>query len=551
MENSKKPIGIWVRVSTEDQAKGESLEHHEHRAKMYAEVKGWEVKEVYRLGGVSGKAVIDHPEARRMMRDVKSGHISGLIFSKLARLARSTKQLLEFADFFQAYDADLISLQESIDTSTPAGRLFYTIIAAMAQWEREEIANRVKASIPVRAKLGKHLGGQTPYGYQWTNDKLEINPQEAPVRKLMFELYLEHKRYKQVIRILNERGYRTRKGRKFAINTIKRLLTDPVAKGLRRTNYTDSQGPGKFWKLKPEEDWVFQKVPAIVSEELWDKVNAIIEAQTFKRTNPSRGVVHLFAGYTYCTCGTKMYARSRSPKYVCTKCKIKIEIQDLEDIFREQLRTFIIDSDQVAAHLNTTHEAIASKEVLLDNLEQEVIALNEKLSGLIELFQKGQLPQEGFGKHYQPIFDQLKQTEQRIPELKGEIDFLKIQLLSSDQILSEAHSLYERWPEMPFKSKRSIIEAILQKIIIGEDEIEIFLHHLPTIKDIDSTTSPTTLPETNVDFTSHSSELIPKGFRNLFKEVFAHQRGCGKSSLKRTGHAGFRRCESQKQQAFH
>src|SRR5258707_1143367 len=89
-----KPVGIWIRVSTEDQARGESPQHHEHRARLYAESKGWGVREVYDLAGVSGKSVMEHPEARRMLRDIKSGHITGLIFSKLARLARNTKELL-------------------------------------------------------------------------------------------------------------------------------------------------------------------------------------------------------------------------------------------------------------------------------------------------------------------------------------------------------------------------------------------------------------------------------------------------------------------------
>ena len=99
----------------------ESPEHHERGARLYAEAKGWDVVEVYRLDAMSGKTVKDYPETKRMLDHISSGRITGLIFSKLARLARNTRELLEFVEIFRQCDADLISLAESIDTSTRAG----------------------------------------------------------------------------------------------------------------------------------------------------------------------------------------------------------------------------------------------------------------------------------------------------------------------------------------------------------------------------------------------------------------------------------------------
>lgn len=474
-----KYVGIWIRVSTEDQAKGDSPEHHEQRARQYADFKGWHIREVYHLEAVSGKALMSQPETRRMLTDIKQGHISGLIFSKLARLGRNTKELLEFADIFREHKADLISLQEAIDTSTPAGRMFYTVIAAMAQWEREEIAERVAASVPIRAKLGKSTGGQAPFGYQWKDKKLVPDPQEAPIRKLMFELFCEHKRKKTVARMLNEAGYRTRSGAKFSDNSIDRLLKDPIAKGVRRANYTRSLGHKKHWAYKPESDWVFSEVESIVSEELWIECNRILATMSSDK-KPARKAVQLFAGVTFCHCGSKMYRHTNIGKYICRTCQNKIPAEALEAVFHEQLKAFVFSPEDIAKYLNSAVQTIQGKEELLQTLEREKKKVQTEMDAMMNLYLAGEIKKEGFGKRYGPLEDRIEQIDKQLPALQGEIDFLRIQQLSSDQAIEEAKDFYSHWQELEEVEKRQVVESITDSIIVGTDAVEINLCYLPT-----------------------------------------------------------------------
>ena len=475
----KKSIGIWIRVSTEDQARGESPEHHEKRAQYYAESKGWNIKEVYHLEAVSGKSVMDHPETKRMLTHIKSGHISGIIFSKLARLARNTKELLDFAEIFREYNADLISLQESIDTSSPAGRLFYTMIAAMAQWEREEIVERIAASVPIRAKLGKPLGGAAPFGYQWVDKKLIPDPKETPVRKLMYDLFIEHRRKKAVARLLNEKGYRTRSGSKFSDTTIDRLLRDPSAKGLRRANYTKSLGNKKHWKLKAKEEWIYTEIEPIISKEIWTHCNQILDEQQSKRRPPARKPIHLFSGLVSCSCGGKMPVPSKSNNYFCSKCKNKIGIDDLETIFHEQLKTFLFSPEEVTKYFDKAAQLIREKEELLDNLTKESKKIKEEMDKIVQLYLDNQMSKEAVGTHYRPFEERLKQIDQQLPEIQGEIDFLKIQYISSNEVLNEAKDLHSHWPTLTSEEKRRIVETITNKITIQKDEVTISLSSLP------------------------------------------------------------------------
>jgi site-specific DNA recombinase len=481
--NLVKDVGIWIRVSSEDQAKGESPAHHLERAKAYAASRGWTVKEVYDLAGISGKSVKEHPEARRMMADIQRRHITGIIFSKLARLARNTKELLEFSEFFRDHQADLVSLQDSIDTSTPSGRMFYTFQAAQAQWEREEIADRQKASILVRAKLGKTINGQAPYGYQWKDRKLVVQADEVPVRRKMYELYLQYRRKGTVAKLLNAAGHRTRDGHLFHDCGVTRMLACPSAKGVYYFNRIRKTGAWKGTE-KPEEEWGKTKCEPIVSEDVWNQVNRLMEEQLKNWKKPGKVPMNPFGNRIWCLCGGKMYARTDSPKYHCRACNRKIPVETFEELMRQELHQFYGSKDQVAIRLDDAKRNLVDTEQALAALQRQIQKVRDDMKQSHELLLDKIITPQGFGDLYNPAEQRLNQLLGELPKLEADVARLKIDEVSVEEVIFEAQHLYEQWPKLDVDRKRAIVESIFEKVEIGEGKINITYSGLPSSEEL-------------------------------------------------------------------
>ena len=488
------------------QAQGDSPLHHEKRARAFAEAKDWKVATVYDLSGVSGKSVIDHPEAKRMMADVKSGDIDGIIFTKLARLARNTRELLDFADYFKAHNTALVSLDESFDTSTPSGMLFYTVLSALTQWEREEISARAKASVPIRAKLGKNTGGQASFGYQWKDGKLIPHPEEAPIRRHLYELFAEHKRLRTVARMMNEQGYRTRKCAAFSDTTVKRLLADPTAKGEHRANYTTTSDRTTSWDVKPESEWVIREVEPIISVELWDACNQELaeRAKAYKR--PARRSPHLFTGYMFCCCGGKMYVPSNSRKYVCAECKDKISIDDIEGIYHDQLTQFFLSGDEQQRFAEKADEDIRDKEMLLKTLHSEKEKTEREMEKVYQLYLKDKISPDGFGRRNRPLEERLAQIEDELPRLEGQLDNLKSDVMNRDVMMSEGKELFDDWNSFSTDKKKLIIDSITDHITVCDDAVT--LH----FKDFNPSPIPTKNQSSHPSESNDNLATNPHGF---------------------------------------
>ena len=111
--------------------------------------------------------------------------------------------------------------------------------------------------------------------------------------------------------------------------------------------------------------------------------------------------------------------------------------------------------------------------------DEDVRRLREIMDEVYRLYRAKQITVEGFGKRYLPLEEKEKQLEGEIPRIQGELDFLKVSFLSSDQIAADGKDLYERWPEFDLEEKRQVIESITDSIVVGKDEVEVSLFYFP------------------------------------------------------------------------
>jgi len=182
----------YVRVSTEEQALGgESLEMQKAAIQSYAKKEGWKLLKIYEDAGISG-AKLDRPALLALRRDAEAGKFEKVIFKKLTRFGRNARDLITLYDEFDTkFKVGLVSLEEQIDTSTPAGRLIRTVLSGMSEFERDTIETQLRTGKYNRLRKNETFNGRVPFGYEWNREtkKMIIVEDEKTLQEILFELF--------------------------------------------------------------------------------------------------------------------------------------------------------------------------------------------------------------------------------------------------------------------------------------------------------------------------------------------------------------------------
>ena len=219
-----KAIG-YVRVSTEKQADyGVSLEAQNEKIRAMAVVQGADLADVIIDAGESAKS-LDRPGMQRLLALVDAKAVDTVIIAKLDRLTRSVKDLAELLERFTRRGVSLVSVAESLDTATAAGRLVLNIMVSVSQWEREAIGERTRDAMAHKRANGQRVG-TVPFGFRMAGDgrSLEEEPAEQDILTRIHELKAAGNTTRQIADELNRQGYVTRRGTAWRFEYVAKVL---------------------------------------------------------------------------------------------------------------------------------------------------------------------------------------------------------------------------------------------------------------------------------------------------------------------------------------
>ena len=179
-----------------------------------------------------------------------------------------------------------------------------------------------------------------------------------------------------------------------------------------------------------------------------------------------------------------MYVPSNSRKYVCRGCTNKIPTDILDESFIANLRDFAVSPNAIAKYLKTSNQTASDKEQFLATQRESLQQTKREIQKTFDLYQKGKLDADGFAKFHEPLVERQKQIVASIPRLEAELDILKVNTLSAEEVSRNAQNLADHWADKPQEEKLELVELITEKITIGEGELEFAFLYSPSSKDM-------------------------------------------------------------------
>ncbi|MGI2256225.1 cassette chromosome recombinase CcrB [Staphylococcus cohnii] len=308
----KKLVGGYIRVSTERQVEGYSIEGQITQIEQYCQFNGYELVDIYADRGISGKSM-NRPELQRMLNDAKNGKLDCVMVYKTNRLARNTSDLLTIVEELHRQNVEFFSLSERMEVKNSTGKLMLQILASFSEFERNTILENIYTGQHQRALEG-YYQGNLPLGYNNIPDnkkELMINQHEANIVKYIFESYTKGHGYRKIANALNHKGYVTKKGNPFSISAVTYILSNPFYIGkiqfAKYKDWNDKRRKGLNDKPVIAEG----KHTPIISQDLWDKVQAR-KKQVSKKPQVHGKGTNLLTGIIFCEkCGAA-YAASNT-----------------------------------------------------------------------------------------------------------------------------------------------------------------------------------------------------------------------------------------------
>lgn len=349
-EPSALPVAIYARISRDRNGAGLGVDRQEADCRALAERLGWNVVAVYVDNDISAYSGATRPQYREMLREVRAGHIRGVIAWHTDRLHRKTTELEEFVRVAEESNLQVQTVTAgTVDLTTPSGRMVARMLGAAAQHEVDHARERMKRAKAQMAVNGQYRGGQRPYGYE--KDGVTVRESEAAVVRQATKSILAGRSLAAVARELNEQGHKTSRGKKWTYGRLRDVLIRPRNGGLL------SQG-------KPDSDEMRIVGPAqwapLVDEETWRAVHTVLTDKS-RRTQNGNDVRWLGSGLYLCgKCnspmrpapygGTPSRGSERKYLYRCVEsAHLTVSTRQTDDHVRSVVAELVRDPRVVAA----------------------------------------------------------------------------------------------------------------------------------------------------------------------------------------------------------